>query len=260
MLKVRIDGKPVMFETTIFPDGTSQVWKMEPPDREGTKDIEIIWLWENEAEVFQLAQLVRLLRHNCPFSLRYLTVPYLPYGRQDKEVGNDATFALRCFGQFINSLHFYAVRTFDAHSDARCIDHLTSVDPAEFHVDAIRKFRTDTVFYPDAGAQKRYGTPGTYGEKKRDPLTGIIESYAIFAPTDQIEDKRVLIIDDICDYGTTFIMAAKALYALGASRVGLCVSHGLFSKGVEPLWNASLTDIYTTNSLLRNEGAFNVYE
>lgn len=40
--------------------------------------------------------------------------------------------------------------------------------------------------------------------------------------------------------------------------VDLAVSHGIFSKGKGCLYNAGISNIYTTNSLLRNPEGFKV--
>lgn len=64
-----------------------------------------------------------------------------------------------------------------------------------------------------------------------------------------LTDKTVMILDDICDGGRTFIEAVKHLREAGAKRVELYVTHGIFSKGVENLLDNGIDHIYTTNSL-----------
>jgi phosphoribosylpyrophosphate synthetase len=59
------------------------------------------------------------------------------------------------------------------------------------------------------------------------------------------KDKRVLIVDDICDGGKTFELLAKDLYNAGAEEVNLFVTHGLFSKGLIPLKLAGIKRIFT---------------
>jgi ribose-phosphate pyrophosphokinase len=70
---------------------------------------------------------------------------------------------------------------------------------------------------------------------------------------------KVLIVDDICDGGATFIRAARALRAIEPDvEVGLCVTHGIFSKGRQHLLDNGIDKIYTTNSLLKNDGNYEV--
>jgi len=54
-----------------------------------------------------------------------------------------------------------------------------------------------------------------------------------------------MIVDDICDGGATFILLAKELYAAGAKEVNLFVTHGIFSKGLIPLYEAGIKRIFT---------------
>ncbi|RYF48025.1 MAG: phosphoribosyltransferase [Cytophagaceae bacterium] len=56
-----------------------------------------------------------------------------------------------------------------------------------------------------------------------------------------------LIVDDICDGGGTFIGLAAELRKLNPERISLAVSHGIFSKGIDPLTNW-LDHVYTTDS------------
>ena len=46
-----------------------------------------------------------------------------------------------------------------------------------------------------------------------------------------VTGKSVLIADDICDGGRTFIELAKVLKERGAAHIHLHVTHGIFSKG-----------------------------
>ena len=56
-------------------------------------------------------------------------------------------------------------------------------------------------------------------------------------------------IDDICDGGRTFIECAKLLKAAGVGSMALYVSHGIFSKGLDPLENAGFTQVFTKEGL-----------
>ncbi|CCJ77069.1 Ribose-phosphate pyrophosphokinase [Cronobacter muytjensii 530] len=63
-----------------------------------------------------------------------------------------------------------------------------------------------------------------------------------------VKDKAVLIVDDLCDAGGTFIGSAQVLRDAGARSVSLYVTHGVFSKGVENLLNNGIDQLYTTTS------------
>lgn len=262
MVKLLINGDEVKFETTIFPDGTSQVWKI---DENGlaeydqySGDPEILWLFENEGELMHVLQLTQLLDEMTNCETVTLKVPYLPYGRQDKDVNNKASFALKTFAKTLYNANICRVETYDAHSLVQTDTYIESTTASEFHQSILNH---DVVCYPDKGAATRYGSyglPVVYCEKIRDQLTGNILGLKVSGDAD-LTNKRVLIIDDICDGGMTFIKVAEALKPFNPKQVDLAVSHGLFSKGKQCLHDAGITNIFTTNSLLRNPEGYKVW-
>jgi len=63
-----------------------------------------------------------------------------------------------------------------------------------------------------------------------------------------LKNIPILICDDLCDAGGTFIGEAKYLRENGISNpLNLFVGHGLFTKGLEPLLE-HFEHIYCTNS------------
>lgn len=259
MIKLLVNDQEVKFETTTFPDGTSQVWKLENFDFDEYADEPVIlWLFENESELFQVLQLNtlvnKLLNVDC-----ILRVPYLPYGRQDKEVQNNLTFALQTFKDVLYHAGICRIETFDAHSKT---DMVYSTPALEFHK-AITDH--DIICFPDAGANERYKYNFNIDthtqicfEKVRNQQTGEITGLKLLGSSD-IKGRSVLIVDDICDGGMTFIKVAEALKQYEPSKIDLAVSHGLFTKGRQVLHDAGISTIYTTNSLLRNPEGFKVW-
>jgi ribose-phosphate pyrophosphokinase len=191
-----------------------------------------------------------------------LIVPYLPYGRQDKSIANDASFALRTFVEILKPF-FYGIETYDPHSEVIPMIAENYTAPDEFHKAV---FKHDIACFPDKGAASRYGVsfartgaPMIYCEKIRDQLTGNILGLSIAGNEVNLEGKTILIVDDICDGGMTFIKVAEELHKFKPKQVDLAVSHGLFSKGKACLHDAGITNIFTTNSLLRNPEGFKVW-
>ena len=231
---------------TIFPDKTSQVWKL--PDEALALDWHhIVWYFENEAEFMHLAQL-RLLLKESRFVV--LDLPYLPYARQDKKISNQTTFALTAFLILLNSLQFNKINIFDAHNFTAVKDILANATNAEPIAEinfAVRTVNANTILYPDKGAYTRYNDLiqtdccVVVAEKIRDQLTGEIVKTKLTAPVHKTD--RVLIVDDLCDGGATFIKLMPLIKQ--ASEVSLYVSHGIFSKGVQVLKDAGISRIFT---------------
>lgn len=243
------------FEITKFPDNTTQFWRIKPEPKKGDK-IEITWQFENESELVTILQAHKLLsRYGCSFGLY---MPFLPYGRQDKAISNDTTFAKEAIFSYLED--YIHLSSFDVHSaDGASVFNRV---PDVFHAQTIFESEPDFLCFPDLGAKQRYANlhehPLLIMDKKRNQETGEIEGLVISYKDGQIKDKKILIIDDICDGGRTFIEAAKLLKQEGASQIDLCVSHGIFSKGKQVLHDAGIKNIYTTNSLPQNAGQFNV--
>ena len=111
-------------------------------------------------------------------------------------------------------------------------------------------------FSPDEGAMKRYfgsgHKPYAFGMKKRDWETGKILSLDIIN-SENIVNKDVLIVDDICSRGGTFFYAAKALKEAGAKNISLYVTHLEKTVFDGEMFSSGLIDkIYTTESIYTN--------
>lgn len=258
---IKINGHTIT--PTRFPDGTSQVWKL-PPEILGCSVANFDWRFEHEGELMELASAAELLRGKR----RLLHVPFLPYGRQDKDVSNEATFNFHVFSRLLRAIGFDEVVTVDAHNAKIMAEYFgwySNLDVTRFHSELIDRLEIDAVVFPDAGAAERYKDtakrlkiPAIVLSKQRNPLTGAIEGHAIGAIPTIGENERLLILDDICDGGATFLSVAKLLrQAYLAPVIHLFVTHGIFSKGREILVDAGIT-VHTTNSLPKNQDGFEV--
>lgn len=244
---IYVNGDPV--NVTLFPDNTSQVWKLDEGHL-NEDEVTILWEYSHEGEIMQLAQLKMLLDVSGVEYIE-LNIDYLPYGRQDKYPGNDSTFALRAFAEVLNGLKFNRVIILDPHSKIALalINWSKDVYPHHMLQRAICATDSDMFVYPDKGAVEKYVSeyksfklPYIYGEKVRDQATGYISSYDLVG---NCQGNRVMIVDDICDGGKTFEILAKDLHVNGADEINLFVTHGIFSKGLRPLYNAGINRIFT---------------
>lgn len=93
---------------------------------------------------------------------------------------------------------------------------------------------------PDGGALKKIfklATPMDLdvvcAEKIRDTKTGKVVRTEV--PRQDFEGRNVMIVDDICDGGRTFIELAKVLRQRNVGKVELYVTHGIFSNGMDEL-------------------------
>lgn len=187
-----------------------------------------------------------------------LNLPYLPYGRADRAFGDSQACGLEIF---VDSLKWASrIESMDIHNVNAAKDlgfkNMTVVSQADqseliptWNKLAKRvQYQSVVVMAPDEGAEHRAydfrkwlkrsiinGNLNNYlitGDKARN-AQGHITDYRIAGPSP--EGKEVIVVDDICDGGGTFILAAEQLRAAGATKVHLLITHGIFSKGLDSL-------------------------
>ena len=239
-----------------FPDNTL-LMKFDPDEiPDDGNDVEIWWLYENDAELFTLICLKRHLDQYFFANSFRLFMPYIPHARQDRTKTQEDVFTLKYFCEVINSLNFPIVWVRDAHSNVSLalLNNVREMPVDNYIEKAIEESGADVLFFPDEGAMKRYSSKSTlpyaFGMKKRDWATGQIQGLDIIN-AEAVVDKDILIVDDICSRGGTFFYSAKALKAAGAKSVSLYVTH--LEKTVVLGEMASTDDlvehIYTTKSI-----------
>ena len=220
----------------------------------------------------------------------HLYAPYFLGSRSDRKFedgGNNYLKDVIC--PIINSLKFDSVRVLDPHSDVleACLNGFNKLSNEELIIFAtgdlymkdingsvgIRKVY-DPAFIlisPDAGASKKIyklaeqiGYKGdiiTYSKERGvdGKLTKCVRPYNKLCTIEEW-GKDLIIIDDICDGGQTFINISKDLRELlddhkqyvnksfgEYGKIYLIVTHGIFSKGFEEL-SKYFDGIYCTNS------------
>jgi ribose-phosphate pyrophosphokinase len=188
-----------------------------------------------------------------------LFLPQVPGARQDRlNDSGDYLFTAKSIAQMINARQFPRVTVFDPHSEviAGLIERC-HVLHADFFVGAWDGWPNQYkgIISPDAGAEKRAsrmaktnGLPLFHAWKSRDVTTGTISGFGV----QPLEPGHYLVVDDLCDAGGTFIGLAGELAKLGCTA-DLYVSHGLFTKGVQPLLDC-YKRVITTDSTIGDKG------
>lgn len=178
-----------------------------------------------------------------------LLLKYFPYARQDRVCNPGEALSVKVFASLINDLNFNRVTILDPHSDVTpSLINKCTVIPQDLIMKDLDCLNERLVVAPDLGATKKVeklGVPYIQGFKNRDPHTGNLSGFSF---TGDVKGKDLLIIDDICDGGGTFLGLAKELYEGGANSIDLFVTHGIFSKGLDELTKVFGT-IYTTDSI-----------
>ena len=245
-----------IIEFGCFPDGTIAV--KQPIDGISTAVIE--WYYENEYEFVGLIYITKHLKSHgiCDITL---FMPYIPNARMDRVKDSEDVFTLKYFAEIINFLGFKKVTVFDPHSNVSqaLIDNINIIQPKSIIQNVINKIvsvegKTPFMFYPDEGAGKRYSgfvpLPYAFGIKKRDWKTGDILGLEVAGSVEEIRGSSILIVDDICSMGGTFLYSARKLKEMGAENIYLYVSHceQTVLNG-ELIRSGLIKKIFTTNSI-----------
>lgn len=269
-----INGQEV--KVNHFPDNT-QLIKIDTNKLSFYDDSTTIrWRYENDEECMTLWYLVNHIRAHKEFNvLINLSLMYIPNARMDRVKSNDEVFTLKYFADFINSLNFNCVYVLDPHSYVsealinRIYKESLSFDYIWKWLEERDGIDLNSVmfYFPDDGAYKRYkdtftGNNILYGKKNRDWDTGKILGLTIHdkdgneIPIYSLENKTILMIDDIISYGGTLAYSADKLHELGASHIYAYGTHTENSvldaeKGtlIKRLDNGIVNRLFTTNSL-----------
>jgi ribose-phosphate pyrophosphokinase len=190
-----------------------------------------------------------------------LEIAYFPYARQDRVANHGESLSAYVMADLINNMCFDKVRILDPHSDvvSALVESVEVVPAYEPLVMWHPKYQDCVFVIPDAGAEKktrafaeRFGNTNRplQATKIRCTKTGRITSTALYDIGVEYDGPQdFVIVDDICDGGRTFIELAKVIRSRPDVRsLHLHVSHGIFSKGIEPILEHFDT-VSTTDSL-----------
>lgn len=216
------------------------------------------------------------LQDKCPNASCELIMKYCPYERMDREI-NIQLFSMKYFAEILSKFNFSKVYILDPHSDV-CVDLLKNqnieveiINLENYVNKVIDAFKPDYIFYPDKGAAKKYPDvlknikiPYFFGAKTRDlENKGRIKDYGLVnAPN--LQNKKVLIIDDICCLGGTAYNASVLMKEQGASEVAFYISHcenGVFVGNLlktDEVGNYVVDKIYTADTMLIDNNHKNI--
>jgi ribose-phosphate pyrophosphokinase len=226
-------------------------------------------------DVMELLLVTDAVKRLYPMLPITLIMPYVPYARQDRVANHGEAHGLKVFCKLINDQGYARVVVQDPHSDVATalLDNVVVDEAYSAIEEAVRKIEArygvlPALVSPDAGARKRTlkiahylgGLQVVFADKVRDTKTLEITATEIHG---DMPDAPLLVVDDICDGGRTFIELAKAVRKLEAVETTagetaleatwpmrpmfLYVTHGIFSYGAELLLE-HYTSVFTRNN------------
>lgn len=259
------EAERIHYTTCIFSAGEVHVELGENQTGRGDElaICEIVANIRSATDLLELMLLVDALRRLPDWEGRiFLTLPYVPYGRADRYMNPGEAFGLKVFADIINSRGFHEVHILDPHSSVTpaLIDRCVVYPQGFFYVGSDLGVTDTTILLaPDAGAVNKVKTLAqitglryAHADKTRDTTTGQLSAPHVYLPPElSLVDAHVIICDDILDGGGTFLALLPILKDLGASKVDLFISHGIFSKGLKCL--EGFHKVFILNSFIPTE-------
>lgn len=274
---------PLELRKELFPSGESK-FTLEGLDNldksNQTKEkITINWKFENEGTDFLDLMVLLHSEQVQSFKKKVLYIPYLPFMRMDRNNGNkELLVSANAMLDILKDAPVDDILVGTLHSQLNERDYIKEIALENILYEEIAEELESKGFtvipvFPDKGAQERQAKLLAKGEttpwlssmyiaadKVRNFETGKIEKITASIPSEtkklleSNEKTALVIIDDICSYGGTFIGVKEAILAEVEhdSLHVLCVAHL-----EETAFKGKVTDefdiILATDSLLKQE-------
>lgn len=188
-------------------------------------------------------------------------MPYFGYARQDRRTKARTPITAKLVANMIAEAGIDRVLTLDLHAAQIQgffdipVDNLYAAPVFALDIKHHFKGNMDDIMVvsPDVGGvararelAKRINAPLSIVDKRREKPGEVAEMTVI----GNVEGKKCIIVDDLCDTAGTLCKAAEHLMQAGASEVHAYISHGVLSgPAVERVTNSVMTSLVITDSI-----------
>jgi len=234
-----------------FPDGEKYVRVLGSADE--VTVVQSTFKPQDE-HLIELILLADALRERGVETLRAV-VPYLAYSRQDRVTKEGEPVSVRAIMRTL-AVYYDELYVFDLHNPETLKffpGKAVNMSPARAIAEYFREKLADgIVLAPDKGARERaravaekLGLEFSHFEKERISPTEVR-----MTPVDvDVRGKNVLIVDDIISTGGTMIRAANLLREMGAEKVFVAATHGVFAEGAIERVSKAVDELAVTNTI-----------
>lgn len=234
------------YKVITFPDGEVHI-ELAPLNRK--EDVAVRCRITNAEELLILMQVADILKRQC-MDICVLEIYYLMGMRCDRLFDVNRPFTLKIVADMINSIGARQVYIYEPHSDRaiRMINNAAAVEYTQYIESMLHGFNDALLLVaPDEGAALRYGMPfAVTCSKVRDVSTGKLINFKATENV-SVRGRDLLMVDDLCDGGGTFMGLAPKVRELEPKSLSLLVTHAIQKAGIEKV--ASVYDkVYITNT------------
>ncbi len=187
-----------------------------------------------------------------------VVIPYYGYARQDRKDKPRIAVSAKLLANLLTSSGASRIVSCDLHAGQIQgffdipLDHLNA---SSVFVPYLKKLNLDNLIFasPDAGGAERVREYAKYFETdfvicdKNREKANQVKSVQVIG---DVENKDVIIIDDLIDTGGTISMASKEIMEKGANSVRAIITHPVLSGNAEQnLEKSSLSELVVTDSI-----------
>ncbi|NJE60594.1 ribose-phosphate diphosphokinase [Thermococcus sp. 21S7] len=246
-----LGGEVLDAEIKRFPDGEKYVRIMG-----SSKNVTVVQstFAPQDEHLIELILMADALRERGVQKLRAV-VPYLAYSRQDRVTKDGEPVSVRAVMRAL-SVYYDELYVFDLHNPETLRffqGKAVNLSPAGVIADYFgEKLGEGVVLAPDKGAlerarvvAERLGLEYSHFHKVRISPTEVQ-----MKPVNvDVRGKNVLIVDDIISTGGTMIRAANLLREMGAGKVFVAATHGVFAEGAIERVSKAVDELAVTNTI-----------
>ena len=196
-------------------------------------------------------------------------IPYFGYARQDKKGKPRVPIGSKLVANLLSAAGVSRVMTIDLHADQIQgffevpVDHLYA---SELFIEDINRLNLENVVIasPDMGGSKRANAYAKllnsevvicYKERKKANEIGEMKVLG------DVQEKDVVIIDDMVDTAGTLTKAADLMIQQGATSVRAYCTHGVLSKDAyQKIDNSDIAELVITNTIPKEHKSKKVRE
>lgn len=251
----RLDADIITSKIRIFPDGESKITLSGVPSGRCIV-VQSTHPPVDTNLVFALSLILEAAERSDDVTA---VIPYMGYGRQDKEFLPGELVTIRRIAKLFRLSGVKSVLTVDIHSLAaldyfgKGAKNVSAIPPLAKHF-LTMDLENPLVISPDQGGRARahqfaqiLNIESLVLKKKRDRNTGDIK---IQDDNLNIRDRNIILVDDMVSTGGSIITAADVLISQGCADIHVACTHGLLvNDALQNIRDAGVRDIISSNTI-----------
>ena len=240
---IKPEQSDIRHHTIYFPDREPHIVLEEINRKESVK---VICRISNPTDLFIATQVGSILnRQGVPYSF---DIKYLMSMRMDRVISFNEAYSLSIVMKMLKMFNPINISVLEPHNGAAIL-----VNGGMGYPSHKPDFSEYLVVFPDKGAYMRYKAlydKAVICSKVRDVSTGELTGFSIENPEilEECPNKPLIVIDDLCDGGGTFVGIAELLKEKCPDRPkSIFVTHAVNPKGIDNM-SEHYDNVYITNS------------